>query len=197
MRVKKKTVGILLLILVVAAALFLFNGKKGESPMKGSVVVIETSMGNIEVELNAEKAPVTVNNFLQYAGEGFYDGTVFHRVIPGFMVQGGGFTPDGTQKETHSQIKLESKNGLKNDVGMIAMARTSVPDSATSQFFINVANNNMLNYAPGNDGYAVFGKVISGMDIVNKIVSVKTGSRGPYDDWPVQDVVIRKVYVQK
>ena len=161
------------------------------------IVVIETNKGMIEVQLNREKAPITVENFLAYVNSGFYDGTVFHRVIPSFMIQGGGFIPDGTQKPTHEPIKLESDNGLRNDVGTIAMARTSIPDSATSQFFVNVADNGFLNYAPGNDGYAVFGRVISGMDVVNSIVAVKTSSRNGNGDWPVEEVVIKKAYVKK
>ena len=165
--------------------------------MMKDTVVIETSKGTIEVQLNREKAPITVDNFLIYANEGFYDGTVFHRVIPGFMIQGGGFTPDANQKPTLQPIKLESNNGLKNDIGTIAMARTSVPDSATSQFFINLASNGFLDYAPGNDGYAVFGTVTKGMDIVNAIAAVKTGSRNGNGDWPVEDVVIKKAYVKK
>lgn len=165
--------------------------------MTKDIVVIETSKGMIEVQLNREKAPITVENFLAYVNSGFYNGTVFHRVMPGFMIQGGGFTPDGTQKPTNSPIKLESNNGLSNDVGTVAMARTSVPDSATSQFFINVANNGFLNYAPGNDGYAVFGKVTSGMDVVNKIAAVRTGSRAGNADWPVEDVLIKSISVKK
>ena len=169
--------------------------EQGGGTMKG-FVVIETSKGVVEVELNNEKAPVTVDNFLRYVKEGHYDGTVFHRVIPGFMIQGGGFTQAGTEKPTHGPIKLESANGLNNEIGTLAMARTSIPDSATSQFFINVANNGFLNYAPGNDGYAVFGRVTKGMDVVNSIASVKTSTRGPYGDWPVEDVVIKKAYVK-
>ena len=160
-------------------------------------VVIETSKGTIEVHLNRDKAPVTVDNFVRYANEGFYDGTIFHRVIPGFMVQGGGFTPDGTKKQTHDPIKLESDNGLANTAGTIAMARTSVPDSATSQFFINVANNGFLDHSSGNDGYAVFGTVTKGMDVVSAIVAVKTANRDGNGDWPVEDVMIKKVYVKK
>lgn len=171
----------------------------GDKSVKQSkeTVVIETSKGAIEVEIDREKAPVTVANFLNYVNSGFYDGTIFHRVIPGFMVQGGGFTPTGQEKQTGPPIKLESNNGLKNKVGTVAMARTSVPDSATSQFFINVADNSFLDYATGNDGYAVFGSVISGMDVVNSIAAVKTGNKGSYSDWPVQDVVITKAYVKK
>ena len=172
--------------------------KQGDLTMKAKdIIFIETSKGTIEVELNREKAPITVGNFLRYANEGFYDGTVFHRVIPGFMIQGGGFTPDGNQKPTHDTIKLESNNGLKNTAGTIAMARTSVPDSATSQFFINVADNGFLDYAPGNDGYAVFGTVFKEMDVVNAIVAVKTANRDGNADWPVEDVVIKRVYVKK
>lgn len=160
-------------------------------------VIIETSMGNIEIELDSENAPVSVENFLRYVNEGFYDGTVFHRVISNFMIQGGGFNPDGSQKDTHDPIKLESDNGLKNLKGTIAMARTNVPDSATSQFFINVVDNDFLNAAPGNDGYAVFGKVVSGMDVVDKIKSVKTTTKHGMGDWPVEDVLIEKVYVKQ
>ncbi len=189
------------LLTAVVAALLLAgcssSTQKGDVKMTKDIVVIETSKGTIEVQLNSEKASITVENFLAYVNSGFYDGTVFHRVMPGFMIQGGGFTPDGTQKPTSEPIKLESDNGLGNDAGTIAMARTSVPDSATSQFFINVANNGFLNYAPGNDGYAVFGKVTSGMDVVNKIAAVRTSSRGDNSNWPVEDVVIKKVSVKK
>ena len=192
----------LLMIVAVAVAALLLSAcsptanKQGDVTMKKDVVVIETSKGTIEVQLNREKAPVTVDNFLRYANAGFYDGTVFHRVMPGFMIQGGGFTPDGTQKPTSEPIKLESNNGLKNVLGTVAMARTIVPDSATSQFFINVADNGFLNYAPGNDGYAVFGTVTKGMDIVNAIAAVKTSSRGNNGNWPVEDVMIKRVYVK-
>ena len=164
--------------------------------MANAIVVLETNKGIIELELNAEKAPITVENFLSYVKEGHFDGTVFHRIINGFMVQGGGFTPDGEQKPTREPIKLESNNGLKNDAGTIVMASTSIPDSATSQFFINVANNKSLNYHPGNDGYAVFGKVTSGMDVVNEIKAVKTGDRGMHSDWPKEDVVIEHAYLK-
>jgi cyclophilin family peptidyl-prolyl cis-trans isomerase len=162
------------------------------------IVVLETSMGNIEIELDRENAPVTVENFMNYVNLGFYDGTVFHRVIPGFMVQGGGFTTDGTEKETNAPIKLESDNGLGNERGTVAMARTNQPDSATSQFFINVADNPFLDYAEGNEGYAVFGRVVSGMDVVDEIKSVPTTTKyGLYQDWPVEDVVITRAYIKK
>jgi cyclophilin family peptidyl-prolyl cis-trans isomerase len=161
-------------------------------------VVLETSKGTSEFELYREQAPITVENFVAYVNEGFYDGTLFHRVIPGFMVQGGGFTPDGEEKDTRAPIKLESGNGLKNKKGTVAMARTMLPDSATAQFFINVADNGFLDArVPGQDGYAVFGKVLSGMDVVDGIVSAETGSRGPYDDWPVEDILIVRAYVKE
>ncbi len=156
-------------------------------------VVIETSMGSITLELDSTNAPQTVNNFLSYVDEGFYDGTIFHRVIDGFMLQGGGFTPDGSQKPTKDPIFLESQNGLTNDVGTVAMARTNVPNSATAQFFINVKDNDFLNYTPGNPGYAVFGKVASGMEVVNAIRQVKTGTFQQYRDWPVEPVLIQSV----
>ncbi len=175
------------------------NNTSGDKAMQGTkqIVVIETTKGNIEVELDRENAPVTVDNFLRYVNEGFYEGTIFHRVIDGFMIQGGGFTPDGNQKQTHEPIKLESNNGLKNEIGTIAMARTSIPDSATSQFFINVADNDFLNYAPGNDGYAVFGKVVAGMDVVYQIKSARTSSMGPYENWPIETIVIKRAYVKQ
>ena len=155
---------------------------------------IRTSMGPIVVELYPDKAPKTVANFMQYARDGHYDGTIFHRVIGNFMIQGGGFTPDMKQKATRAPIALEAKNGLKNDAGTIAMARTSNPDSATSQFFINVVDNDSLNYpSPDGNGYAVFGRVVRGMDVVEKIRRVRTGSAGPYRDVPTEPVVIESV----
>ena len=163
---------------------------------KKTMIVMETSKGTIELALNGRDAPVTVENFLRYVAESHYDGTVFHRVIGSFMIQGGGFTPDGVQKKTYEPIRLESQNGLLNKRGSIAMARTNVPDSATSQFFINVVDNRMLDYAPGNDGYAVFGKVVSGMEVVDAIKAVDTTTKNGMDDWPVEDVVIEKVYVK-
>lgn len=169
----------------------------GEIDMK-EIVVLETSRGNIEIELDRENAPVTVENFVAYVNDGFYDGTVFHRVISNFMIQGGGFTGNGTQKETKPPIPLESDNGLKNTRGTVVMARTNQPDSATSQFFINVADNPFLDYASGNDGYAVFGKAVSGMDVVDEIKSVPTTTKyGAYQDWPVEDVVILRAYMKK
>ncbi len=157
-------------------------------------VDLKTSMGTMRLELYPEKAPKTVENFLKYVRDGQYNGTIFHRVIPGFMIQGGGFTPDLKQKPT--RVPIESKNGLKNDVGTIAMARTSDPNSATSQFFINVNNNSFLNY-PGQDGngYTVFGKVVDGMDVVNKIAAVPTGNKGMHQNVPNQPVLIESAKV--
>ena len=158
------------------------------------VVVFETTMGNFEVEMNRAKAPVTVENFVRYVKDVFFDGTLFHRVMPGFMIQGGGFTPDGSQKKTHQAIRLESKNGLKNTKGTIAMARTNDPDSATSQFFINLIDNSFLNASPGNQGYAVFGQVKAGMETIDIIAAAITAIRGPHGDWPKEDIVIKRAY---
>jgi cyclophilin family peptidyl-prolyl cis-trans isomerase len=155
-----------------------------------NVVVLETTLGNVELTLDAEKAPVTVENFLGYVDAGHYDGTLFHRVIPGFMIQGGGFDASFQQKATRGPIKNEFGNGLTNQRGTISMARTSDPHSATSQFFINVVDNAFLNQG---DGYAVFGKVTAGMDVVDKIAAVKTGRKGPFSqDAPQDDVKITK-----
>lgn len=164
---------------------------KGGNPM----VVLSTSMGDIKIELYQDKAPITVQNFLAYINEGFFNGTIFHRVIPNFMIQGGGFTQDMQQKPTKAPIKNEADNGLKNDVGTISMARTGVVDSATSQFFINHRDNEFLNHSSRDFGYAVFGKVVEGMDVVNKIAGVKTGSLGAFQDVPIEPVVIKSVRV--
>ena len=161
--------------------------------------IIETSKGSITLELNEAKAPETVRNFVEYAKSGHYDGTIFHRVIDGFMIQGGGFTKEMQQKETKSPIRNEAGNGLKNDRGTIAMARTMVVDSATSQFFINHRDNAFLNHTSDDMrgyGYAVFGKVTKGMDVVDKIAEVKTGNVGYFADVPVEPVVIKKVTVE-
>ena len=155
-----------------------------------------TSKGTFEVELNEKAAPKTVENFKNYVKEGFYDGTIFHRVLDGFMIQGGGLPPDMKQKETHDPIENEAANGLKNDKYTIAMARTSYPHSATSQFFINTTDNDFLNYtmpSPQGWGYAVFGKVVTGTDVVDAIGKVRTSRRGMFSDVPVEDVVIEKV----
>ena len=159
-------------------------------------VLFKTSLGDIKVELDPAKAPKTVDNFLSYVRAGHYNGTVFHRVIPGFMVQGGGFTPDMQEKPTNAPIPLESRNGLKNLTGTIAMARTSDPNSATSQFFINVVDNANLDFPkPDGNGYAVFGKVVSGMDVVRKIESVPTHSDGMNQDVPRVPVVIQSATI--
>jgi len=163
---------------------------------KNPVVLMQTSLGDIKIELDEAKAPITVKNFLAYANSKFYDGTIFHRVIPGFMIQGGGFDKDMKQKPTNAPIKNEAANGLKNDVGTIAMARTSDPDSATAQFFINVVNNENLNRPkPDGNGYAVFGKVIAGMDVVKKIEQVATTTKMPHQNVPVDPVIIKSITV--
>jgi len=157
-------------------------------------VKMTTSAGDLRIELDDEKAPVSVANFLAYVNKGFYDGTIFHRVIKNFMIQGGGFEAGMTQKATDAPIKNEAKNGLKNDKYTLAMARTNVPDSATAQFFINTANNGFLNNDQAQDGwgYAVFGKVVEGQPVVDQISGVKTGRKGFHDDVPVEDVKIVK-----
>jgi len=167
-----------------------------EGMAKNPVVLMETSLGDIKIELFEKEAPISVKNFLRYVNKGFYSNTIFHRVINGFMIQGGGFTSNLSQKRTMGPIKNESANGLKNDRGTIAMARTGMPDSATSQFFINVVNNDMLNRPnPDGFGYAVFGKVISGMDVVDKIKAVKTSFFKDMEGVPEQPVVIKSVKV--
>jgi peptidyl-prolyl cis-trans isomerase B (cyclophilin B) len=156
-------------------------------------VKLTTNHGDIVIELNAEKAPKTVANFLAYVEAGHYNNTVFHRVINNFMIQGGGFEPGMKQKDTKAPVENEADNGLANDIGTIAMARTNDPHSATAQFFINVANNDFLNFRAKNSqgwGYCVFGKVTEGLDVVNKIKAVRTGNKGFHQDVPVDDVVI-------
>jgi cyclophilin family peptidyl-prolyl cis-trans isomerase len=171
--------------------------KRGYEPMSDFVKVkLETSKGDIILELDKKAAPVTVANFLTYTKEGYYDGTIFHRVMANFMIQGGGFTADMKKKKTHSPIKNEASNGLKNDRGTIAMARTNNPDSATGQFFINHKDNSSLNYAgKSKPGYAVFGKVVEGMDIVDAIAAVKTTRKGGYSDVPAEPVIIKSAQV--
>ena len=159
-------------------------------------VEMRTSMGVITLELQPENAPETVKNFLQYVKDGFYNGTIFHRVIADFMIQGGGFTPDMAQKKTRDPVRHEGGNGLTNQVGTIAMARTAEPNSGTSQFFINVVDNQMLNFrGPGAQevGYTVFGRVISGLEVVNKIRNVQTTAKGPHQNVPVQTVTLERV----
>jgi peptidyl-prolyl cis-trans isomerase A (cyclophilin A) len=159
-------------------------------------VDVKTSMGSFTLELYPAKAPKSVENFLQYVKAGHYNGTVFHRVIPGFMVQGGGMTADMNQKPTRPPVPIESNNGLKNEKGWVAMARTNDPNSATSQFFVNVNNNEFLNY-PGQDGYGytVFAKVVAGMDVIDKIVAVPTGNRGMHQNVPTKAVVIESATI--
>jgi len=186
----------LLVVFAIVVAAFAAGSDPNQKNLEVKKVKLETSAGDIVIELNEKAAPVTVKNFLRYAEEGFYDGTIFHRVIPNFMIQGGGFKSDMQQKKTHEQIVNEAKNGLKNDRGTIAMARTNDPNSATAQFFINHKNNDSLNYSgTQNPGYAVFGKVIEGMDVVDKIAAVKTSRKGSYSDVPVEPVVIKSAKV--
>jgi peptidyl-prolyl cis-trans isomerase A (cyclophilin A) len=183
----------LLLVLCFAAGAF---AAEANNPK----LLIETSLGNVKVELFQKEAPISVKNFLDYAKSGYYNGTIFHRVIPGFMIQGGGFTPELTMKTPNAPIKNEATNRLKNERGTLAMARTMVVDSASSQFFINVANNQFLDHREGGPsafGYAVFGKVIEGMDVVDKIAATKTGMQKGFADVPVTPMVIKSVKVLK
>jgi len=162
------------------------------------MVKLLTTLGEITLELDSEKAPKTVENFLQYVKDGFFDGTIFHRVIDGFMLQGGGFEPDMTQKATRGMLENEAANGLKNDAYTVAMARTPNPHSATAQFFINVSNNSFLNHTaptPQGFGYAVFGKVVEGKDVVDAMKKVRTGTRAGHQDVPLEDIVITKAEI--
>ena len=158
------------------------------------MVVFETTQGTIKIDVDPEAAPVTVENFLKYVDEGFFSGTIFHRVIPGFVIQGGGFDPQMVQKTTHPPITNEADNGLKNLRATLSMARTQVKDSATSQFFINLVDNDVLDQGARDCGYAVFAKVVEGMDVVDKIAGVKTGNNGPHGDVPVEPVAIESAY---
>ncbi len=186
----------------LAAFALSFAGLTGTTPAqtvsdaKPVKIVMETSKGTIEIELDAAKAPISAANFVNYAKKGFYDGVIFHRVIPNFMVQGGGFTPDMQQKPTDGNIENEAKNGLKNLRGTLAMARTSVPHSASSQFFINLKDNSFLDY-PGQDGwgYCVFGKVTKGMEVVDAMAAVATAQKGPHGDVPVEPIIIKSAKV--
>lgn len=188
---------------LISALLFALSVPNEGAAQTNPQVLIKTSMGDITVELYPDKAPKTVANFLQYVNDGFYSGTLFHRVISNFMIQGGGHTAEiysGGQgkKATRAAIEIESKNGLKNDAGWIAMARTSAPNSATSQFFINTVNNDNLNYPSfDGNGYTVFGKVIDGMKTVNAIRAVKTGNVGMFQDVPLEQVAIVSMSVVK
>ncbi len=160
-------------------------------------VAMTTSMGVIKLELDPEKAPLTVKNFVSYVNAGQYTKTIFHRVINGFMIQCGGFDEKMNEKATRASVKNEASNGLKNERGTIAMARTSDPNSATAQFFVNLIDNRFLDYTPENPGYAVFGKVVSGMDVVDAIAQVKTGQFGMFSDVPVKPVIIENVKIEK
>lgn len=185
----------ILMLCFLGLAVFAANGARAANP----VVVMETSMGTIKIELDQEKAPITVKNFLSYTEDKFYDGTIFHRVMGAensdrdFMVQCGGFEPGMKQKKTKATIKNEASNGLSNKRGTLAMARTNDPDSASSQFFINVTDNAFLDKSARSDGYAVFGKVIEGMDVVDKIKAVPTGSKGGHSNVPKEDITIKSV----
>jgi len=181
----------------MAVMILAFGCQTQKKTVEGKKMVkLETTKGNIVIEVNETAAPVTTANFLRYVQEGFFDGTIFHRVIPGFMIQGGGFTQDMQQKPVHEPIKNEALNRLKNNRGAIAMARTSDPNSATAQFFINLFDNNPLNYAgPRNPGYAVFGKVVEGMDVVDAIAKVQTSSKGPFENVPIEPVIIKSAKV--
>ena len=190
MNSSKLAIGVICVIIATAALVGNAHGQ--DNP----VVVIETSMGDITVQLNQGRAPISVENFLRYVEEGFYDGTIFHRVIPDFMIQGGGFTPEMSKKPTHEPIKNEAQNGLKNRKGTIAMARIPDINSATSQFFINTKDNEFLNNkgtGVQEYGYAVFGKVTEGMDVVAEIEKVKTGTKAGHQDVPVEPVIIKTI----
>lgn len=195
-RISKYKYHLLVLAIAIISALFISGAMTGFSIVSNSedLVSIKTNYGEIIVELYPEKAPITVENFKSYAEEGFYDGTIFHRVINDFMIQGGGYTTSEEAKQTKDSIVLESDNGLSNEKYTIAMARTNSPNSATSQFFINTKDNDFLDYSSQSDGYAVFGKVIKGQNVVEKIESVETKSKSIYvKDWPVEDVIIESV----
>lgn len=180
-------------IVMTSAALAFGSAAAGENP----VVVMKTSKGDLKIELFADKSPVTVENFIAYVKDGHYNGTVFHRVIPGFMIQGGGFTSEFSEKKTRSPIKNEATNGVKNLRGTLAMARTSDPNSATAQFFINSVDNAFLDHKDTGQGYgyAVFGKVTEGMEVVDEISKVKTGNRGMHQNVPVDAVVIESITI--
>jgi len=183
-------------ILTIAFIYFLVSFLNNVMGDKMKTVVMQTNKGEIEIELYEDKAPISVENFLLYVESGFFEGTIFHRVIPGFMVQCGGFTEGLDKKETREPIKNEADNGLKNEKYTLAMARTSEVDSATSQFFINTANNDFLDNGIRDFGYAVFGKVVSGQGIVDEIENVKTTTKGPYQNVPVEPILITKVFVK-
>jgi peptidyl-prolyl cis-trans isomerase A (cyclophilin A) len=192
----KKKLFLYLLVGVLSGILICTGPVNAQNAANNPKVAMETSMGKLVIELFPKEAPETTRNFLGYVKDGYYDGTIFHRVIAGFMIQGGGFTETMVKKDTRGPIKNEATNGLKNDRGTMAMARTSDPDSATAQFFINLVNNDGLNRPkPDGHGYAVFGKVIEGMEVVDRIAKVETGVRGPFRDVPSTPVIIKSVKV--
>jgi peptidyl-prolyl cis-trans isomerase A (cyclophilin A) len=203
MKLNRKMIISILVIAVLGLSSFVAWNQLFGPPSE--VAVFETSMGTIEIQLDRQKAPITVENFVKYVKTSYYDGTVFHRVMPGFVIQGGGYTTTA-EKVAGAPIKLESNNGLKNLAGTIAMARTDDPDSATSQFFINLVDDPDLDYSTTYSGYAVFGKVVAGMSVVNSIAAVKTETRYiffpsynqtiPFPDWPIQDVVVTRAYMK-
>ncbi|PPK71762.1 peptidyl-prolyl cis-trans isomerase B (cyclophilin B) [Methylobacter tundripaludum] len=186
-----------MMLLLTTTLSFATENKMSDTPSK---VKLTTSMGEIIIQLNPEKAPISSANFLTYVNEGFYSNTIFHRIIPGFMAQGGGFDTDFNQKAVHDPIKNEADNGLPNKRGTLAMARTNVPDSATAQFFINYKDNSFLNHTsptPSGWGYAVFGEVIEGMDVVDEMAKQPTGNRGGHQDVPKTDIIVEKAEVIK
>lgn len=204
MKFNRKTIISIFLMFLFGGSIFLTAADilfRKPQQVEIEIVVMETSLGTIEIELNRDLAPITVENFVNYVEEGFYDGVSFHRIIKGFMIQGGGFDSTGEYKETRDPIAIESQNGLKNVRGAIAMARGSDPNSATSQFFINTDNNEELDY-PSFDGYGytVFGLVISGMEVVDAIEAVATDTKetpyGPRTDWPIEDIIIISAYMK-
>lgn len=196
-RIKAVMTACLFRLCALAVLAGIVSGAQAAAPAS-PVVEMVTSMGPVRIELYPDKAPKTVENFLQYVKDRFYDGTIFHRVIPGFMVQGGGFTADMEQKKTREAIANEAQSGLRNETGTIAMARTSNPHSATAQFFINVANNDFLNFTGPTQqgfGYCAFGRVTQGMDVVNKMVAVSTGNRSGHQNVPLKPIVIQSVRI--
>jgi peptidyl-prolyl cis-trans isomerase A (cyclophilin A) len=197
---KRTVIALIVMVAFTCSAYAAEAPKAAKREGKNPIVLVNTSMGNIKLELFEKEAPISVKNFLGYVNSGFYSGTIFHRVIPNFMVQGGGFTTDFVEKPTNAPIKNEAGNGLKNERGTLAMARTFMIDSATAQFFINVKDNSFLNHSSNTMqgfGYAVFGRVIEGMDVVDKIAAVPTGNKGEFSDVPVKEVVIKSVKVIK
>jgi len=186
-----------LLFLFATFFITMVSGNTAIAAVQNPQVVFSTTKGDLVIELYADKAPISVKNFLAYVDSGFYDGVIFHRVIPGFVIQGGGFTPEMVKKPTKAPIKNEADNGLKNLRGTLSLARTQVVNSATTQFFINLQDNAALDHRAGNFGYAVFGKVVKGMDVVDTIAGVPTGSHGHYRDVPTIPVVIKKASRKK